>query len=168
MKVRRWAPIVFGVAVFVVFCAISAAVFGVSWMRDHLHVEDASGDSAEAAFTDIRQRFADKAPLLEMRDSAMARRNEPAPDAPRTTLTTMHVLAWDPDEQKLARFEIPFWLLRLKETPIRFGTFASGLDEMRISLTRLRPRALRSRHHRRRHSGWEGRFAVGGIDLEIC
>jgi len=44
------------------------------------------------------------------------------------------VLAWDPDEQKLARFEIPFWLLRLKETPIRFGTFASGLDEMRISL----------------------------------
>jgi hypothetical protein len=135
MKARRWAPILFGVAVFVVFVAISAAVFGVSWMREHLRVEGASSGSAEAAFTEVRQRFSAKAPLLEMRDSAMARRNQPAPDAARTTLTTMHVLAWDPDEQQLARFEIPFWLLRLKETPIRFGTFATGLDEMRISLS---------------------------------
>jgi hypothetical protein len=135
MKARRWAPIAFGVAVFLVFMGISAAVFGVSWLREHLHVDAASSGSAEAAFTEVRQRFSSKAPLLEMRDSAMARRNQPAPDAPRTTLTTMHVLAWDPDEQKLARFELPFWLLRLKETPIRFGTFATGLDEMRISLT---------------------------------
>ena len=135
MKARRWAPIIFGVAVFVVFVAISAAVFSVSWMREHLQVEAANGASAETAFAEVRQRFAAKAPLLELRGSTVARRNEPATDAPRTTLTQMHVLAWDPEEQELARFEIPFWLFRLKETPIRFGTFATGLDEMRISLT---------------------------------
>lgn len=135
MKTRRWAPIVFGVAVFLVFIGISAAVFGVSWMREHLQVEAASGTSAEAAFAEVRQRFASKPPLLELHDSTGARRNEPPTDAPRTPLTTMHVLAWDPEDQKLARFELPFWLLRLKETPIRFGTFATGLDEMRISLT---------------------------------
>ena len=77
MKARRWAPIVFGVAVFVVFCAISAAVFGVSWMREHLQVEAASDSSAEAAFTEVRQRFAAKAPLHEMRDSPSMSRLEP-------------------------------------------------------------------------------------------
>ena len=133
MKEGSWAPIVFGVALFVVFCAISAAVFGVSWMRDHLHIEDASGDSAEAAFVDVRQRFAAKAPLLEMRDSAMARRNDPAPDAPLTTLTTMHVLAWiGRGETREVRHSV--LAVTPEETPIRFGTFATGLDEMRISL----------------------------------
>ena len=47
----------------------------------------------------------------------------------------MHVLAWDADEGRMARFDIPFWFLRLKETPIRFGTYASGLDELNVSLT---------------------------------
>jgi hypothetical protein len=45
------------------------------------------------------------------------------------------VLAWDPEDEELVRFELPFWLIRLKESPIRFGTFATGLDELRISMT---------------------------------
>jgi hypothetical protein len=135
MKARRWAPILFGVAVFVVFVGISAAVFSVSWVREHLRVEAATSTNADAAFADVRQRFASKPPLLELRDSAVARRHQPATDAPRTPLTTMHVLAWDPEDQQLARFELPFWLLRLKESPIRFGTFATGLDELRITMT---------------------------------
>ena len=70
-----------------------------------------------------------------MQGSSVARSNPPADTAPRTALTTLHVLAWDAREGRLARFEIPFWLLRLKATPIRFGTYASGLDELKISLT---------------------------------
>src|SRR5918993_3393789 len=135
MKARRWAPILFGVAVFVVFVGISAAVFSVSWVREHLQVEAATPTNADAAFSDVRQRFASKPPLLELRDSVVARRHEPAADAPRTSLTTMHVLAWDPEDEELARFELPFWLIRLKESPIRFGTFATGLDELRIHMT---------------------------------
>jgi hypothetical protein len=134
-RTRRWAPIIFGVTVFVVFLAISAAVFGVSWVREHLEIEDTSPQRAEATFEDIRQRYIAKAPLLEMRGAERARRNAPPDTAPRVSLTTLHLLAWDEDERQLVRFELPFWLLRLKETPIRFGTYASGLDELNISLT---------------------------------
>jgi len=135
MKARRWAPIVFGVTVFVVFVVISVVVLGVAWFRQHLDVEAASSEHATTAFAEVRQRFTGKPPLLEMHGSAVARSNPPAEDAPRATLTTLHVLAWEAKEARLARFDIPFWLLRLKETPIRFGTYASGLDELKISLT---------------------------------
>lgn len=135
MKARRWAPIVFGVAVFVVFVGLGAAVVGISWVRDHLDIETANADGADAAFAEIRQRFASKAPLLELQGTSVARRNPPPEDAPRIRLSTLHVLAWDDREDKLARFDLPFWLFRLKETPIRFGTYATGLDELQISLT---------------------------------
>ena len=39
MKARRWAPIVFGVTVFVVFVAISVVVLGVAWFREHLEIQ---------------------------------------------------------------------------------------------------------------------------------
>jgi hypothetical protein len=135
MKARRWAPIVFGVSVFLVFVGISAVVLGVAWFREHLNVEAASDTSAEAAFNEVRQRYAAKAPLLEMHGPSTARRSAPPEDAPRSNLKTLHVLAWDAEDEQLARFDIPFWFLRLKETPIRFGTYASGLDELKISLT---------------------------------
>lgn len=135
MTARRWAPIVFGVAVFVVFVALGLALFGFSWVRDHLTIESASAASAESAFDEVRRRYAARVPLLEMEGSVVLRRNPPAPDAPRTTLTTLHVLVWNSREGQLARFEVPFWLLRIKETPIRFGTYATGLDELQVSLT---------------------------------
>jgi hypothetical protein len=47
MTARRWAPIVFGIAVFVV---LGLAVFGVSWVRDHLTIESTSAATAESAF----------------------------------------------------------------------------------------------------------------------
>ena len=75
------------------------------------------------------------APLLEVHGTSAPRSSPPPTDAPRTSLTTLHVLAWDAHDEQLARFEIPFWFLRLKEGPIRFGTYASGLDELKITLT---------------------------------
>ena len=134
MKPRRWAPILFGVAVFVVFVILGAGIFGVSWVRDHLDITSATEMDADAAFNEVRQRYRDKPPLVEY-SGASTRTNSPAADAPRTTLNTLHVLAFDEDEGRLARFDLPFWFLRLKDTPIRFGTYASGLDELRISLT---------------------------------
>lgn len=131
---RRWGPILFGVGVLLVFLAIGGILFSVSWMREHVVVEDAAASSADASFGEVRKRFADKAPLVEIRRSG-TRRNVPPEDAPRTKLATLHVLAWDPEDEKMARVQLPFWLLRLKETPIQFGTYASGLDEIGVSLT---------------------------------
>jgi hypothetical protein len=135
MKARRWAPIIFGVAVFVVFLALGMAVVSISWMREHMAIDAVTAEAAESAFDEVRERYRDKVPLLEMDGTVVSRRNPPANDTPRTSLTTLHVLAWDSREEQLARFELPFWLVRLKEAPIRFGTYATGLDDLRVSLT---------------------------------
>lgn len=135
MKTRRWVPILFGVAVFLVFLAIGAGVVGYSWMREHVAIETVTTSGADTAFAEVRRRFASKPPLLEIQGRSVAQRNPPAADAARTALTTLHVLAWDEREEKLARIDVPFWLIRLKETPIQFGTYATGLDNLRISLT---------------------------------
>lgn len=135
MKARRWAPVVFGVTVFVIFVAISAIAVSVAWFRDHMSIEAASDTDAEVAFDAVRQRYGGRAPLLEMHGTTPPRSNPPPADAPRTSLSTLHVQAWDAGDAKLARIEIPVWLLRLKEGPIRFGAYASGLDDLNISLT---------------------------------
>jgi hypothetical protein len=135
VKARRWAPVVFGVAVFVVFVGICVVVLGVAWFRDHMDIQAASGSSADSAFAEVRRLYEGKPPLLELHGSTAARSNPPGEGAPRAALTTLHVLAWDARQERLARFDIPFWFLRLKESPIRFGTYASGLDELKISLT---------------------------------
>lgn len=134
MKARRWAPIVFGVTVFVVFVAISAVVVGVVWFRDHLSIEAASETDAETAFAAVRQQYGERAPLLEMHGGD-PRSNPPPTDGPRTSLSTLHVLAWDARDDRMVRVEVPFWLLRLKEGPIRFGAYASGLDDLNLTLT---------------------------------
>lgn len=135
MKTRRWVPVLFGVAVFLVFLAIGAGVVGYSWLSEHMEIETVTAAGADEVFEEVHRRFASKAPLLQVKGRALSQRNPPAADAPRTSLTTLHVVAWDEREAKLARIEVPFWLIRLKETPIQFGTYATGLDRLRISLT---------------------------------
>ena len=135
-KKRGWLPILVGVAILLAFLAIGAVIVGVSWMREHLEVASSSEASAAGAFDEIRGRFPGRAPLIEMRDGRPAARVESPAGSPAASLNALHLLAWNPRDQRLARFEMPFWLLRLKSTPIQFGTYVSGLDETGV---RLRP-----------------------------
>jgi hypothetical protein len=131
---RRWGPILFGVAVLVVFVGIGAVIFSVAWFRENVTIEPATEASAVTTFDDVRRRHAEKAPLVEVRDAGV-KRNPPPDGTRRTPLTTLHVLAWDPREERLVKFSLPFWFLRLKETPIQFGTEAGGLDDIGLQLT---------------------------------
>lgn len=130
---RRWIPIVIGI-VFVIFVlGVGAVTFTVAWFRQALHVTEASHDTAVAQFDAVRAKFAGQRPLLEMRDGEPAyvaeRKDEPRSNVP---LTTLHLMAWDEDEEHLVTFALPFWLLRMKSGPIGFSSYASGVD--RVSL----------------------------------
>lgn len=132
---RKWIPIAIGVASLLVFIGIGAAIFAVSYARDHLQISTMSEADAMRAFDDVHAKFPGR-PLIEITDgdpvSVGDRASEPASKA---ELTTLHVLAWDPAEDHLARFEIPFWLLRLKSGPIGFSSYAAGLRSDRVRLT---------------------------------
>lgn len=133
---RRWLPIAAGIAVLVVFLGIGAIAISVAYFSEHTTVErDVASTEAAAAFDQAKRRFADVRPVVEFDDhrkpryvEGIATRNNPG------TVTTVHVLAWDPDEHALATVVLPMWLLRLKSGPIEFGTYVSGLDDHGVRL----------------------------------
>ena len=130
---RRWIPIVLGIVFLIFVLGVGAVIFSVAWFRQQVQITETSAANASQEFDAIRAKFSGQRPLLEMRDGepalAAERKDEPRSNA---QLTTLHLMAWDEDEEKLVRFSLPFWLLRMKSGPIGFSSYASGVD--RVSL----------------------------------
>ncbi len=133
---RRWLPIVAGIGVLLLFLAVGAIFAVVTLVRESLDIQAASGENATVEFDKVRAQFGQRAPLLEVAESGRPRYSAERVGSaePGRQLETLHVLAWDPDEGRLARFRLPFWFLRLKSTPIEFSAYASGLDDEGVSL----------------------------------
>ena len=133
---RKWVVIAFGIAVLLVFIGIGAIIAVTAWVQQNLESRTSTDAEAQAEFENVRKQFPGRAPLLEIRDGRPA--YGPGHSAPATgtpgSLSTLHVLVWDRREERLARFAIPFWLLRMKSGPIEFGSYASGLDDNHVNL----------------------------------
>jgi len=126
---RRWIPIVLGILFLLVCLAIGAGVVAFSMFRHNFDVQTTDAAEASSAFDEVHRRFASRPPLMEIRDGKPHRSRAAAPaEGPAVTLERMRVLLWDPDDKRLARMTIPFWLLRMKTTPIRFRDYANDLE----------------------------------------
>lgn len=130
---RRWIPIVVGVLLLLFVLGVGAVVFTAAWFRNHMEVAETTEVDAAKAFDEVKARFPGPA-LLEFRDGAPKVVEAPAGPASTASLTTLHILAFDDDEGKLARIEVPFWILRLKSGPIAFSSWASGFNDERVKL----------------------------------
>jgi hypothetical protein len=134
---RRWIPILFGVGVFIVFIGIAAVVAITAWFQQALQVQESTHTSAQAEFESIRQQFGERPPLLELRDGRPVHtpaRPETATGAAGAPVESLHLMAFDPDNGRLARFSVPFWLVRLSPGPVRFGSHTSDLDDRVVNL----------------------------------
>lgn len=127
---RRWIPIVLGILFLLVCLAIGAGVVAFSLFRQNVEVQTTDTTTATSAFDEVRQRFGNRPSLLEVRDGKL-RHAAPVTSAAASmaVLEHLHILAWDPDDNHLARVTIPFWLLQMKTTPIRFRDYAHDLDD---------------------------------------
>ncbi len=137
---RRWPYVVLGIAIVLVFVGIGAVIATVAWFQENMEVASSTPRDAEAEFDIVRQKFAGREPLLELHDGIprFTKARETTSSA-SSSLETLNVLVWDPDEEKIFRIGLPFWLLRLKSDPIRFGAYASGFDDEGVV---LRPRDI--------------------------
>jgi hypothetical protein len=133
-KKRTWLWIVLGVFLFFVVLAVGGLFFAVSFFRQSMSVTEMSVASADSEFDSVRARFGGQQPLIQMVDGrpqyVADRAAEPASEKP---LTTMHILAWDDDEERLVRLSVPFWLLRLKSGPIQLSAYSQGWDDRGVS-----------------------------------
>lgn len=133
-KRRNWVLILFGVAVLLVFLGIGAIVATTAWVQQNLAIEETNAGAAQSKFEAVRDKFAGQPALLDMRDGRPALNPQRTPAPTSQPLEQLHVLVWDPNDQEMASFSLPFWLLRLKSTPIEFSSYASGLDDNGINL----------------------------------
>ncbi len=132
---RTWIWIVVGIFVFLCVLAIGGVIFTASWLGSHVEIVEAPAPDAAKSFDEVRTKFPDQRPLIEFHDSGRGTiTTNPATTASSTRLTTLHIMAFDDDEGKLVRVDVPFWLLRLKSGPIAFSSWASGFDDERARL----------------------------------
>lgn len=133
---RRWPFIVLGVAVLFVFVGIGVIMASIAWFQENMDIEQTSEGRAQDEFEKVLQMFPGREPLLELHDGVprYTKERDTRPSAEGKSLSRLHVLVWDPDEEHLARIALPFWLLRMKSDPIQFSAYASGLDEEGVDL----------------------------------
>ena len=134
-KKRKWIPIVLGILFVFVVLAIGGVIFMISFVQNNMSISEMSADSADAEFDKVRARFAGKQPMIQLVDGRPQYVGDrAAPSSPSATpLKSMHVIAWDDDEQKLVTFSLPFWLLRMKSGPIRLSAYSQGWDDRGVS-----------------------------------
>jgi hypothetical protein len=133
-KRRNWILVAFGIAVLLVFVGIGAIVAVTAWFQQNLSMQQTTAGDAQSQFDSVRQQYPNRAPLLEMRDGKPAYSGNRPAAGPRAALETLHVMVWDDDEERLMSFSIPFWLLRMKSTPIQLSSYASGMDDNGVDL----------------------------------
>jgi hypothetical protein len=133
-KKRKWLAIILGVVFFFGIMAVGCVVVAVSYFRQNMAVTETSEEAALRELDAIRARFPGQEPLLQMVDGQpemTASRTSQTPT--KTSLTTLHIAAFDTDEGNLVKFSLPFWLVRMKSGPIRISAYQQGWDDRGVS-----------------------------------
>jgi hypothetical protein len=111
----RWGLIILGIVLFVLI--VGAALIGtvayIGYTQFSLHRETTADPEAE--FAKAEARFAGQQPLVEIPRDGPPRPivHRDAKAGPKVDLTSLHLLAWDPEKRELVQFTMPFWLVRL-------------------------------------------------------
>ena len=133
-KKRNWIAIVLGVLLLFGILGVGCVVITVSWFRQNMSVETTDEKAAMQQLDDVRKRFPGQEPLIQLIDGKPQMVPSRANETPvQTSLTTLHVLAFDSDEGHLVNASIPFWLLRMKSGPIRISAYQQGWDDRGVS-----------------------------------
>jgi hypothetical protein len=113
-KKTPWGWIIFGIVAFTVFVGVSlVAVAGfVVYQQFAFKSMPATEQSAEQRFEEVAKRFEGQKPLLVIEDG------EPVLQKPSSTRTrgrieALHVMVWNPRDERVVSLNIPFWLIRM-------------------------------------------------------
>lgn len=135
-KVKTWVWIVVGVVAVGILGIVAMAAAGLWFVRSHVDVRPTTVAAATTDFDAVRARFTAQKPLIELDDHGeFIRANT---DRPNGTVRpqSLNVMAFDPDDEKVVRMDLPFWLLRLKSGGTRFPISNGGnVDLQKLRLT---------------------------------
>jgi hypothetical protein len=140
-RVKTWVWIVVAVVVIGILGIIAMAGVGIYFFSQHIETRTESPAGAARAFEQVSSRFSDQKPLIELDEHGRYLRSntdrQAAPGA--KTPEALHVMAFDPDDGRIVRVDIPFWLLRLKlrGSSIDFNGRRMELEDLKLTVEDL-------------------------------
>ena len=140
-KVKTWVWVVIAIFVVGIIGLVAMAGIGFYFASQHIDTRTASPAMAAKDFDAVRAEFSGQPPLIELDDRGhflRAHTDRQVPAHP-TSPQNLHVLAYDPDERRIVRLSIPFWLLRLKaaNANIDFNGRQMDLEDLKLSVEDL-------------------------------
>lgn len=143
-KKTSWAVIIVGISAFLlVVGVVLVGVFGyVIYQQFAFQAKTATEVHAEQEFAQIVAKFEGQKPYLAIKNGEPVVTEAPAA-SPGTPVEALHIIAWDPEDQKVVKLNMPFWLLRLTEgQPIKISPHddPGGAMQLKISVRDLERR----------------------------
>ena len=134
-KVKTWVWVVVGVIALGILGIVALAAAGLWFVRSHVDVHQTTVAAASSDFDAIRARFASQKPLIELDERGnFIHANTDRPDG-SVRPQMLNIMAFDPNDEKVVRMEVPFWLLRLKSSGSRFSLNGEAVDLAQLRLT---------------------------------
>jgi hypothetical protein len=121
--------VIFGVVIVIFVVGAGTATFFFLSVFDSVNADETL---ASQSLAEARARFGGQQPILELRDDQAVLLRQAPDAAPARDLQNVHALTWDVGDRKLTRMVLPFWLIRLKSSPIEVAVSTTGTP---ISLT---------------------------------
>ena len=139
MAVKTWVWVVVALVGVAVLGLIALVGAGAYFVAREIDTKPASRLSAEQEFEKERTRFGDQKPLIEIDETGHDIKSnfDPSHPAAPTRPDVMVVMIWDPQDERIVRVRLPFWLLRLGSRGER-GSIQLGSRDSRLTFEHLK------------------------------
>lgn len=135
---RKALWIILGIVIGIVLIIVAFAAFGMIFFARNVSMQQATVAEADRSFEGVRSQFKDK-PIITLDDHETVTLQRRPPDtAAAVKPTVLHIMAHDPDDERVVNVKVPFWLLRLGREKIRLG--AGGdfeLEDLRLTVEQI-------------------------------
>jgi len=137
VKVKTWIWVIVAILGVGVLCVVGMAGVGFYFFSQHFDTQAATPMKAGERFDQAKAQFKGQKPLIELDERGHFLRSNPDRPAPLTTRRPeqLYVLAFDPDDERIVKVSIPFWLLRFKSRSARVDFNGGRLDLEDLKLT---------------------------------
>lgn len=138
-KVKTWVWVVLGIVVLGILGVVAMAAVGVYFATQNFEMHDASPATASREFEEIKEKFAGQKPLIELDSRGQLERTNPDRPVQDRRPDKLYVLVFDPDDGRVVRVTVPFWLLRLKmgSTRVDVNGRRMDLDDLKLTVEDL-------------------------------
>ena len=140
-KIKTWIWVVVGIAALCILCVVAMAGAGFYYVSRHFDTKLVSKATASQEFDQIKSQFTEQRALIELDERGrFLRANSDRQRKPGAkTPDELYVLAFDPDDERIVKVTIPFWLLRFKShgTTVDFNGGRLDLEDLKLTVEDL-------------------------------